>query len=72
MSNNKYKVLIVEDDRSIASFIQTVLEANGYQVLTAERCQQGMLVYASHIPDLVVLDLGRAHHCPVCPQRRAG
>ena len=22
MSNNKYKVLIVEDDRSIASFIQ--------------------------------------------------
>ena len=58
MSNNKYKVLIVEDDRSIASFIQTVLEANGYQVLTAERCQQGMLVYASHIPDLVVLDLG--------------
>ena len=58
MSNNKYKVLIVEDDRSIDSFIQTVLEANGYQVLTAERCQQGMLVYASHIPDLVVLDLG--------------
>ena len=58
MSNNKYKVLIVEDDRNIASFIQTVLEANGYQVLTAERCQQGMLVYASHIPDLVVLDLG--------------
>ena len=58
MSNNKYKVLIIEDDRSIASFIQTVLEANGYQVLTAERCRQGMLVFASHIPDLIMLDLG--------------
>lgn len=58
MSNNKYKVLIIEDDRNIANFIQTVLEANGYQVLTAERCQQGMMVFASHIPDLVVLDLG--------------
>lgn len=58
MSNNKYKVLIIEDDRNIASFIQTILEANGYQVLTAERCQQGMLVFASHIPDLVMLDLG--------------
>ena len=58
MSNNKYKVLLVEDDRNIASFIQTVLETNGYQVLTAERCRQGLLVFASHVPDLVVLDLG--------------
>ena len=58
MSNNKYKILVVEDDRSIANFIQTVLEANGYQVLTAERCQQGVLMLSSHVPDLVVLDLG--------------
>ncbi len=58
MSNNKFKVLIIEDDRNISSFIQTVLEANGYQALTAERCQQGLLVFASHMPDLVVLDLG--------------
>lgn len=58
MSNNKYKILIVEDDRSIASFIQTVLETSGYQVLTAERCRQGLLMLTSHVPDLVVLDLG--------------
>ena len=58
MSNNKYKVLIVEDDRNILSIIQTVLETNGYQVLTAQRCQQGILMLSSHVPDLVVLDLG--------------
>lgn len=58
MGNNKYKVLIVEDDRSILGFVQAILEANGYQVLTAERCAQGLLVFSSHIPDLVVLDLG--------------
>ena len=58
MSNNKYKILVVEDDKSIASFLQTVLETNGYQVLTAERCCQGMMVFSSHLPDLVVLDLG--------------
>ena len=58
MGNNKYKVLIIEDDRNISGFIQTILEANGYQVLTAERCRQGMMVYASHMPDLVMLDLG--------------
>ena len=58
MGNNKYKVLIIEDDRNICGFIQTILDANGYQVLTAERCRQGMMVYASHMPDLVLLDLG--------------
>jgi len=58
MSNNKYKILIVEDDRGIAIFVQTVLEANGYQVLIADRCGQGILVFASHVPDLVILDLG--------------
>ena len=58
MSNNKYKILVIEDDKSISSFIQTILESNGYQVLTAERCHQGLLVFTSHVPDLVVLDLG--------------
>lgn len=58
MSNNKYKILIVEDDRGIANVVQTVLEANGYQVLSADRCGQGILVFASHVPDLVILDLG--------------
>ena len=58
MSNNKYKILVVEDDKNIASFIQTVLESNGYQVITSERCCQGVLVFSSHVPDLVVLDLG--------------
>ncbi len=58
MSNNKYKILIVEDDPNISSFIQTMLEANGYQVLSAQRCRQGMLMFSSHRPDLVVLDLG--------------
>ena len=58
MGNNKYKVLIVEDDQSILGFVQTILETNGYQVLTAERCRQGLLIFSSYTPDLVVLDLG--------------
>ena len=58
MSNNKFKILVVEDDRNILSIIQTILDTNGYQVLTAQRCQQGILMLSSHMPDLVVLDLG--------------
>lgn len=58
MGNNKFKVLVIEDDRTILDFVQTALETNGYQALTADRCGQGLLVFASHLPDLVILDLG--------------
>ena len=58
MSNNKYKILVVEDDKNILSMIQMVLDTNGYHVLTAQRCQQGIFMLSSHVPDLVVLDLG--------------
>lgn len=58
MSNNKYKVLVIEDESNIRSFVQTVLETNGYQVLTASTCGQGTMMFSSHIPDMVILDLG--------------
>ena len=58
MSNNKYKVLIVDDEANICSFIAAILESNGYQVLTAGTCLQGRLVFATHNPDLIVLELG--------------
>lgn len=55
---NKYKILVVEDDANICSFVRTILEANGYQVIEASTCQQGIMMFASHIPDLIILDLG--------------
>lgn len=58
MSNNKYKILVIEDENNIRSFIRTVLEANDYQVITAETCTQGVMMFFSYIPDLVILDLG--------------
>ena len=58
MSNNKFKILTVEDDDNISSVLQTILEANNYQVLTAKTCRQGMMMFASHMPDLIILDLG--------------
>ena len=58
MGNNKYKILIVEDDRSISNFLETMLQAGGYQVILAASGSQGKMLFASHQPDLVVLDLG--------------
>ncbi len=58
MSNNKYKIMVMEDESNIRSFMETILETNGYQVLTAGTCSQGICMFSSHAPDLVILDLG--------------
>lgn len=58
MNTNKYKILIVEDESNICGFVKTILEANDYQVLQASSCQQGIMMFSSHVPDLIILDLG--------------
>lgn len=58
MSNNKYKILVIEDEANIRSFMDTILESNGYQALSASTCAEGKLMFSSHRPDLVILDLG--------------
>ncbi len=58
MSNNKYRILVVEDDRSVSSMLHTILDTHQYECLTANTCSQGEMMLASHIPDLVILDLG--------------
>ena len=58
MNTNRYKLLLVEDDCTVRNFVKTVLETNGYQVLPAVNCSQGIMMFSSHIPDLVILDLG--------------
>ena len=58
MSNNKFKVLIIEDEANICSFIQTLLETNGYQALVAQTCVMGMTMGDSYKQDLVIMELG--------------
>ena len=52
------KILVVEDDKSIAAFIRTILNANGYDVVLATSGGEAYSMISSHCPDLVVLDLG--------------
>ena len=55
---NKVYVLIVEDEKNIRNFMQTILTSNGYAVLTAKSGEEAMMMLSSHCPDLVLLDLG--------------
>ena len=50
MSNNKFKILVIEDEANISSFVETLLNTNGYQVLTASTCAMGCLLYTSPSP----------------------
>lgn len=58
MIQNKYKILIVEDDVNIRNIVSTILETSGYQVLLAKSCAMAKTIFASHLPDLIILDLG--------------
>ena len=58
MNNNKYKILVIEDEENIKTFVTAILETNDYQVVTAETCEAGKMIFYSHRPDLVILDLG--------------
>ena len=52
------KILIVEDERVISNFLTAILSANGYGVLHASTGREAVTVMASHLPALVLLDLG--------------
>ncbi len=55
---NRYKILVIEDDINIKNFLVALLETNEYQVITAGTCREGLVMFATHVPDLTILDLG--------------
>ena len=56
--SEKQTVLIIEDDRSISNFICRALAANDYKAIPAFRGKEGISLFFSHSPDLILLDLG--------------
>ena len=56
--NNKYKILLVEDEQNICTLVATMLDTAGYQVVTAASCGEAITMFCSYNPDLIILDLG--------------
>ena len=52
------RIMIVEDEKSIAGFIKAILNSNGYDAMVAQSGSEALTMISSHCPDLVVLDLG--------------
>ncbi len=53
----RHKILVVEDDRSLADVVRYNLQQAGYDVLWAFDGQDGLTQAQLHSPDLIVLDL---------------
>jgi DNA-binding response OmpR family regulator len=51
------RVLVIEDDASIALGLRINLEAEGYEVLSAEDGERGLAMVRGEQPDLVILDV---------------
>lgn len=56
--STKIKVLLIEDDRSVISFMSAALTGNGYRVICAQNGKEGLSLAASHCPHVILLDLG--------------
>ena len=52
------KILIIEDEQTIANFMRAILEARDYEVMIVQSGAMASTLIASHCPDLIILDLG--------------
>lgn len=55
---NNAKILVIDDEPQIQKLLQINLESNQYKVIEAYSGKEGILLAASHQPDLILLDLG--------------
>ncbi len=51
------KILIVDDEADIRNTVKTILEKNGYEVVTAINGDDGFKKWKSEKPDLVLMDI---------------
>ena len=51
------KILIVDDDQDIITFLSTLFKKNGYETITADNGEKGLELAKAEKPDLVTLDL---------------
>jgi two-component system KDP operon response regulator KdpE len=55
---NKLRILVVDDEKSIRSFLKTSLSAYGYGVFEATKGKEALTDSVSVHPDAIILDLG--------------
>jgi two-component system chemotaxis response regulator CheY len=53
----KKKILVVDDSRHIAKAVKTLLEAEKFEVITAQNAREGLSKMKKEKPNLILLDI---------------
>jgi len=55
---SKSEILVIDDEPQIRKLLEIILESNDYKPRMASTGKEGIIMAASHPPDLIILDLG--------------
>lgn len=58
MTEDRLRVLVVDDERAIRHFLNAALTAHGYAVFEAATGEEALAAVIAQRPDLIILDLG--------------
>ncbi len=57
MATTKKRVLVIDDEPAVVTYLRTLLSDNGYDTLSADNGRTGFLTAQKEKPDLVCLDI---------------
>jgi len=57
VASAKKKILIIDDDLDILETMQSLLEFEGFQIISADSVEKGMDLIGREKPDLILLDI---------------
>ncbi len=57
MQDGKHVILCIDDDPDILEYLEVVLAAAGYVVVTAPSAEDGLKAYKEASPELIIVDL---------------
>ena len=56
-SKKQKKILVIDDEPDTVTYMETLLQDNGYETISANNGHQGMQKAKSENPDLIILDV---------------
>ena len=54
---SKKKILVVDDNADTLEILRSLLEKEGYKVLTAQEGEEGVELAQQNVPDLILMDI---------------
>jgi len=57
MTAEKPRILCVDDDPDILTYLVALLESEGFEVATGDSAEEGLRLYHQHTPNAIIVDM---------------